>query len=542
MPYLLFLMLAAADIPLAIADTNYTVPANAWFVASNGDDTKSGTQSAPLRTIAAAVDRAPGGTTIVIRQGVYRESLGSLNKPLILQPYPHEKVWVKGSVVAKDWQVDSHGWRLDNWQTRFDGSHYDPGEITVEHPLAGKPEMVFVDGQPLQQVGSLNVLKQQTFFVDDQKHSLYIADDPRKKLIEASNFGHAFELYRGASGSIIRGLGFAHYANVKHEGAIRALDGASNIVFENNTFADNAGSSLLLYECRSVTLRSNTFLRAGYQGLSVWKSAGLTIDGNQFVANNYEHFATEGDFAGAAGAKIFATSDVKARRNVFADNHCTGLWFDGSCDNCKVICNLFSKNDRAGVHVEESAHAMIVANEANQNGGAGIYISNSGNVRVYNNQLTDSNPCIAIQDDSRVNSNPRETEQGIDYITAHIDLFNNVLVTTTAKHPLLWARDFNSTPLKSATQMIDGCDHNVWQHPQLQHAQLVEWWQKRVRLYYHGMNDFRADTNFEPHGIDWKDPDKRPSPSVAGHKLPADIARELNIDPALPVPIGKLNC
>src|SRR3954469_4759753 len=282
MPYLLFLMLAAADIPLAIADTNYTVPANAWFVASNGDDTKSGTKTAPLRTIAAAIDRAPSGTTIVVRQGVYRESVGSLTKPLILQPYPHEKVWVKGSVVAKDWQVDSHGWRLDNWQTRFDGSHYDPGEITVEHPLAGKPEMVFVDGQPLQQVGSLNVLKQQTFFVDDQKHSLYIADDPRKKLIEVSNFGHALELYRGASGSIIRGLGFAHYANVKHEGAIRALDGASNIVFENNTFADNAGSSLLLYECRNVTLRSNTFLRAGYQGLSAWKSASLTIDSNQF--------------------------------------------------------------------------------------------------------------------------------------------------------------------------------------------------------------------------------------------------------------------
>src|SRR6187200_3060453 len=102
--YLLFILLAAttpaADAPPFIVDTAYPVPENAWFVAPNGDDTHSGTINAPVRTISAALDRAPTGTTIVIREGVYRESLGPRNKSLVLQPYPHEKVWIKGSVEA----------------------------------------------------------------------------------------------------------------------------------------------------------------------------------------------------------------------------------------------------------------------------------------------------------------------------------------------------------------------------------------------------------------------------------------------------------
>jgi poly(beta-D-mannuronate) C5 epimerase len=543
LPFLVLIATAAADAPPSVANTNYPVPENAWFVAPNGNDTFSGTIKAPLRTISAAIDRAPSGTTILIRAGVYRESLGSRNKPLILQPYPHEKVWIKGSVEATNWVADPHGWRIDNWQPRFEQTSYDPGEITAEHPLAGKPEMVFVDGRPLQQVRRLNALQQGCFYVDNEKHALFIADDPHQKRIEATKFGHALELYRGASGSIIRGLGFAHYANVKHEGAVRALDGASDILFENNTFADNAGSPLLIYNCRNVILRNNTFLRAGYQGLSAWKTVGLTIETNQFVANNYEHFATDGDYGGAAGAKIFASSDVSARKNEFSANHCTGLWFDGSCHGCKVICNNFSNNERAGVHVEESAQVMVVGNKAERNGGAGIYVSNSSDVRVYNNLLVDNDPNVTVQDDSRVNSDAAERQKGIDYITARVQLFNNVLAIGRDRGPMLWVRDFNSVPRKSASEMIDGCDYNSWQHPDKPDATLVEWWGKSTSREFRDLQSFRAETGCESHGIEHSiDTGKSPVETATGRHLPADIAGELGRDSAAAVPIGKLEC
>jgi parallel beta-helix repeat protein len=527
----------------SIPDTNYAIVDDAWFVAVNGNDAQSGALKAPLRTISAAVARAPNGATLIIREGVYRETLGGLNKRLTLQPYPHEKVWIKGSAEVTGWVADAQGWRHDNWQPAFEQTSYDPGEITAEHPLAGKPEMVFVDGNPLQHVGSLDDLKPGSFYIDHDKHALYIRDDPRGKLIEATKFGHALELYRRASGSIIRGLGFAHYANVKHEGAVRALDGASDVLLENDAFAYNAGSSLLIYNCHDVILRHNIFSHAGYQGLSAWKTAGLVVEDNQFASNNEERFATEGDAAGAAGAKIFASSDVSARKNEFSANHCSGLWFDGSCYACKVICNRFSNNERAGVHVEESAQVMVVGNKAERNGGAGIYVSNSSDVRVCNNLLIDNDPNVAVQDDSRVNSDPTERQKGIDYVTARVQLFNNVLAVGRGRGPMLWVRDYNSAPRKSASEMIDECDFNSWQQPEKRAATLVEWWGKSSRREFRDLQSFRAETSCESHGIERPTgAEKFAVETATGRQLPADIARELGRDSAAEVPIGKLEC
>jgi poly(beta-D-mannuronate) C5 epimerase len=526
----------------SLTDTSYEIPDGALFVATNGNEIQSGSRAAPLRNIATAVNRAPEGTTIVVREGVYRETVGQINKRLILQPYPHEKVWISGSIEVTGWVTEPRGWRKDNWQSKFEQNSYQPGEITADFPLASNPEMVFVDGRASRQVGRLNDLKPHTFYIDYDKHALYIGDNPRGKLIEATQFGHALELHRGAANSIIRGLGFAHYGNVKHEGAVRTLDGASDILFENNTFADNAGSSLLVYDCRNITLRHNRFVRAGYQGVSAWKTIGLTLEANQFVANNYEHFATDGDYAGAAGAKIFASTDVLAHNNQFSANHCTGLWFDGSCHACKVICNNFTNNEAAGVHVEESAQVMVVGNEAERNGGAGVYVSNSCDVRVYNNLLVDNDPNVAIQDDSRVNLEPAERKKGIDYITARVQLFNNVLAISGGRGPLLWVRDFNSVPRKSASEMIEGCDDNLWQQPLKQDAILVEWWGKSERSVFRDLNRFRAETGFESHGFERSvNPYQVPITTAGRHELPADIARELSAYSAAAEPTDKRN-
>jgi poly(beta-D-mannuronate) C5 epimerase len=529
--YLLLLVIAAttptADAPPSVVDTAYSIPENAWFVATTGNDTYSGTINAPVRTISTAIDRAPSGTTIVIREGVYRESIGSRSKPLILQPYPHEKVWIKGSIEVTGWVPGPQGWRKDDWQPKFEQNSYEAGEIAADHPLAGKPEMVFVDGRPLRQVGRPNAIEPHTFYVDYDNHALYIGDDPRGKRVEATQFGHALELSRGAANSIIRGLGFAHYANIKHEGAVRMLDGASDILLENNVFADNAGSSLLVYNCRNITLRRNTFLRAGYQGLSAWKTGGLVLEENVFAFNNQKHFAIEGDFAGAAGAKIFASTDVTARKNEFAANYSTGLWFDGSCFACKVISNHFSNNKLVGVHVEESAQVMVVGNRAEQNAAAGICISNSNDVRVYNNRLVDNDPNIAVQDDSRVNSNPEERRKGITYITGGVHLFNNILAIQRGSGLLLWVRDYNSVPRRSAAEMIDDCDFNCWQHPDNRNLTLVEWWGKSARSTFSDLKTFHAETGCESHGSEHPfGGEKSPINCPTGHELPADFARE----------------
>jgi parallel beta-helix repeat protein len=186
---------------------------------------------------------------------------------------------------------------------------------------------------------------------------------------------------------------------------------------------------------------------------------------------------------------------------------------------------------------------MVVGNTAERNGGAGVYISNSSDVRVYNNLLIDNEPNVSVQDDSRVNSDPAERQKGIDYITARVQLFNNVLAISRGRGPMLWVRDYNSAPRKSASEMLDECDYNIWQQPAKHDAILVEWWSKSTGREFHGLQGFRADTGCESHGIERAiGAEKLPVDSATGRQLPADIARELGRDSAAAVPIGKLEC
>jgi hypothetical protein len=58
---------------LSMPDTSFPVSGNTWHVATTGDHAAEGTESAPLRTILTALDRASPGDKIVIHEGTYEE-------------------------------------------------------------------------------------------------------------------------------------------------------------------------------------------------------------------------------------------------------------------------------------------------------------------------------------------------------------------------------------------------------------------------------------------------------------------------------------
>ena len=60
----------------AIGSASYSIPAGAVFVdGARGSNSNSGTQSSPLKTIQAGVDKVPSGKAVVVRAGVYHESV-----------------------------------------------------------------------------------------------------------------------------------------------------------------------------------------------------------------------------------------------------------------------------------------------------------------------------------------------------------------------------------------------------------------------------------------------------------------------------------
>ena len=85
-----------------------TLSAEEYFVATNGNDSSSGTSlDAPFRTIQHAIDLANPGSTVFVRQGVYREAVvtprsGTQVAPITIRNYQEETVTVSGADVIED--------------------------------------------------------------------------------------------------------------------------------------------------------------------------------------------------------------------------------------------------------------------------------------------------------------------------------------------------------------------------------------------------------------------------------------------------------
>jgi hypothetical protein len=92
------------------------VTGNAYYVATNGNDTAAGTLTAPWKTISRAASASSGvkaGDTVYVRGGIYKESVsfaisGSAGGgPITFQNYPGETAIIDGTGIAA--QSDPHG-------------------------------------------------------------------------------------------------------------------------------------------------------------------------------------------------------------------------------------------------------------------------------------------------------------------------------------------------------------------------------------------------------------------------------------------------
>ena len=107
-----------------------------YFVSTAGSDLGAGTLAAPFRTIQRAASVAQPGDTVLIRGGVYRETVvpahsGTQNAPITFAAYKGEDVIVSGADPISGW-------------TSYSGSIYVAPTIRSLGPGA---DQVFVDGK-----------------------------------------------------------------------------------------------------------------------------------------------------------------------------------------------------------------------------------------------------------------------------------------------------------------------------------------------------------------------------------------------------------
>ena len=417
---------------IRVKKTHYPVPEDAIFVATNGiDNSACGPEDSPCRTVRFAALKAFVDSTLVIREGTYHEYV-EFNKPLTIQPYPNEEVWLDGSQPVTDWVQDGRTWRHDNWRFLWTDEAGNPigesvtGEfIDPAFPMSGWPDMVFVNGQNLQQVESVADVGPGRFFVDYSRKALYIGDDPSVNLVEAATLPIAMQIYDLANGTTIRGIGIRRYAN-PIRGGLGAMVHvhASQMVFENNTFAQSASAGFAMNFAKDSVVRGNIFVANGSIGSGGYKTDGLLFEGNYLAYNNAARFTRDWE---SGGAKMIAVQNTTIRGNIFEDNWATGYWCDLSCVNVTLVQNVFRNNDYNGITYEISHGAVIASNLVVNNRENGIMISGSDNATIANNTLVRNRRNIAVTDDSRVNADTAELAEGITWNTGNVEIYNNVL-------------------------------------------------------------------------------------------------------------------
>jgi len=392
------------------------------------------------------------------------------------------------------------------------------------------------------------------FYVDSINKVLYIGNNPANKTVEATTEEEAaFVIVKPTSSNafetVVRGLGFAHYA----DSAVRVL--APRVTLENNTFVWNGVQGVSFSgenPSPDAIVRGNTFSYNGRKGLAAKQAHRMLLEDNTISYNNIEHFRIEWD---AAGVKFTETDDLTIRNNLVEHNFADGIWVDQSSTNPKIVHNISRYNDIIGIYFELSHEAIIASNVAHNNA-VGIMVSNTSSARVYNNTLANNDYNLLVKDTTRKNTNPQEIAAGITWIARNNVFKNNIL--SNANISFLQAP--NCGTKEPSALMIAAANYNAYYRKSSTQPQTAIQWSlgpDKCSIGYGSVAAFKSATGYEaqslvidnvatnPFFVDEANGNynlKQGSPAVGrGEPLPPDIASAIGVAPGEPVDMGALS-
>ena len=378
-----------------------------WIVetgAQHASDRGPGSEKAPLKTIGEAMRRVKAGDTVIVGDGVYRErvevprSADSGNDQLtVIRARNKGLAIIRGSDPVRGWRDHGGGRYAVPW-------------------TASEPTQVFIDGEPLRQIGGTVFggfpLKPQhelanahagdggiwpgrrdgdtgslefgEFIFDRNNEQLVVRTrkNLETSLVEVSVRPYLF-VAKEVRRLLVQGLKFEHSSTslIARHGAV-TISGSQNVVDEISiSHVDAIG---LQYVGRNNVLRRSTIQFAGQMGLNA-RGRGMRLEDNRFLHNNTRDFNKWWE---AGGVKIIGDQglhDSVFVGNVFAFNRGDGLWIDWMNTNIRIEDNIAAFNSGFGIHFEASQGGLINGNASYGNGQRGIYIFESSDVLVENN-------------------------------------------------------------------------------------------------------------------------------------------------------------
>ncbi|QKS29781.1 MAG: right-handed parallel beta-helix repeat-containing protein [Candidatus Accumulibacter similis] len=418
----------------------------------DASDVGAASRSQPLMTIAEAMRRLQPGDHVFIAAGVYREPMlfparsWAGNPRTVIEGDSQGRTLIKGSIVVGLWQPAG------------------PGRFIA--PIGHEPAQVFVDDQPLQQIGgsvfdgypgrpdhplaALHAsnggiwpgrvdgnrasMPMNSFHYDRALGNVMIrvaVDSLAGRTVEVASL-QRLVLATGVERLSLKNLSFEHSNTtaITRGGAVQ-LEGRS-IRIENVRIRRADGTCMGLNGADHEIVAS-TFSECGQTGLggrgSGWKIVDVTVSHNNTRGFNKWWEAGGAKFVGDGGLNNSMITRFKA-----TDNQGDGLWFDWKNRNNRVTDSLLAFNSGFGLHLEMCQGFLVDNNVVVGNRQRGIYLRQTSlSTLAFNLVASNGLDGIAIVDEGQ--RDPRgEMDFSVrnNWVTGNVIAGNAIALTMPA--------------------------------------------------------------------------------------------------------------
>jgi hypothetical protein len=367
-----------------------------------GSDSSAGTQSTPLRTIQAAINKASAnniksiGTKVLINPGVYRESLSiqsnysQTGATMTFQAAQTGTAVIAGSNILTNWYQNASNPAIYDsyWQYNFGNCATPYGWPADFAPIVLRSEMVFVNGIPLTQVMSFSDMRAGTFYVSEASSQIHVWPGPsvtniKSAVVEAAVRPQTLSM-NGRSNVVFRGLVFKHAANcINTAGA--SVNNSSNVLFDQVQAVWNNWGGLGINSSSQITVQNSVGSHNGGVGFSGTTNRNVLYNYNETDYNNWRGAMGALYDWGMGGLKLMLTHGGTVTNHYSYRNQAQGLWFDTDNKNITITNARLAENVLTNLQLEASEGPVSMTNSNLCSGGAGATVLNTDHLTLKNN-------------------------------------------------------------------------------------------------------------------------------------------------------------
>ena len=405
---------AAAATGSSLTESDYQLTLN---VSPDGNDTASGLDDAPLKTVSHAVELGSKSSDqgknvkILIRAGVYRERV-ALHKQTAEHPGLLCLEGVGDAVLSgadlwqKGWErfyVTQEEWKWYAGDKRFEGARiykhdwpyawddcenpWGSAEIILD-PIVKRPEQLFMNGKPLRLVLNFSDLQEGTFCVNREVKKIYLWPpaglEPQTALTEVSVRDNVLDT-GGRTALLFRHLTFRQARAATYRNGL-LVNSSTNVLVDGCRFEWNGWNGFGCCFARDVTLRKCVAQDNGIGGMGAYVARNLLIEDCVDADNNWR--GLRGGFVNwGSGSKYMSTRNLTIRRLTACRNDTYGLWLDTDNRDVLIEDSELSDNLLGGLFLEANQGPILLHNCFIHGNRAGIMDGRSDNVTLNGNRI-----------------------------------------------------------------------------------------------------------------------------------------------------------